>query len=266
LTLTLMSAIAGCGGTTADPGRQTAQVSLTANPSTITPVLCPIERCGSVAGQIEAVTTVTIRETGGVAGRVDDIRMTLRRTSDNGLITEGLFTPATQTRFAANGTVSMQIAVHYDVAQGTSPATLTLAMAGTDDNNHQVAANGTVPVNVYAPPGVIAIAGTYQIVQRAIETTCGDTGTPASVTGTVNHTPGATPFVLSDSGGTTFTGNVQQNGTFTANAVFGPDSGGQTYTQRLEGTFTASGFTARLNVDVTPRNCRFARDWTGTKQ
>lgn len=117
-----------------------------------------------------------------------------------------------------------------------------------------------------APPGTLAIAGTYQIVQRAVETTCGDTGTPATVTGTVTNTPGAAPFVLSDTGGTTFNGTLQSNGSFTATAVFGPDSGGQTYTQRLEGTFTATGFTARLNVDVSPRNCRFTRDWTGTKQ
>lgn len=115
-------------------------------------------------------------------------------------------------------------------------------------------------------PGVLTVAGTYQIVQRAVETTCGDTGTPATVIGTVTNTPGTTPFVLSDTGGTTFNGSVQPGGAFTATAVFGPDATGQTYTQRLEGTFTSSGFTARLNVDVTPRNCRFTRDWTGTRQ
>lgn len=116
------------------------------------------------------------------------------------------------------------------------------------------------------PSGTPTIAGSYQIVQRTVETTCGDTGTPPAVVGTVTNTPGTTPFVLRDSGGTTFNGDVQANGAFTATAVFGPDAGGQTYTQRLEGTFTATGFTARLNVDVSPRNCRFSRDWTGTKQ
>ena len=109
------------------------------------------------------------------------------------------------------------------------------------------------------------IAGTYQIVQRAVETTCGDTGTPATVNGTVTTTAGTDAFVMRDTGGTTFNGTVQANGQFTANAVFGPDASGQTFTQRLEGTFTTTGFTGRLNVDVSPRNCRFARDWTGTK-
>ena len=109
------------------------------------------------------------------------------------------------------------------------------------------------------------IAGTYQIVQRAVETTCGDTGTPATVQGTVTTTAGSDAFVLRDTGGTTFNGTVQSSGQFTANAVFGPDGSGQTFTQRLEGTFATTGFTGRLNVDVQPRNCRFARDWTGTK-
>src|SRR5262245_52803941 len=109
------------------------------------------------------------------------------------------------------------------------------------------------------------IAGTYQIVQRAVETTCGDTGTPATVQGTVTTTAGSDAFVLRDTGGTTFNGTVQSNGQFSANAVFGPDTSGQTFTQRLEGTFTTTGFTGRLNVDVQPRNCRFARDWTGTR-
>jgi hypothetical protein len=114
-------------------------------------------------------------------------------------------------------------------------------------------------------PTAIVPAGTYQIVQRTVDNTCGDTGTPPNVQGTVTQTQGSTAFVLRDTGGTTFTGDVQSDGSFTANAVFGPDSAGQTFTQRLTGTFTASGFTARLVVDVTPRNCRFTRDWTGTK-
>lgn len=115
-------------------------------------------------------------------------------------------------------------------------------------------------------PGVLQVAGQYRIVQQTVDNTCGDTGTPATVTGTVTHTPGAGTFVMADSGGTTFTGTVQPSGDFTATAVFGPDSTGNTYTQRLDGRFTTAGFSGRLGVDVAPRNCRFTRDWTGTKQ
>ena len=123
---------------------------------------------------------------------------------------------------------------------------------------------GSAPTN--PTPAVLQIAGQYGIVQQPVDNTCGDTGTPPAVTGRVTHTPGAETFVLADTGGTTFTGTVRSTGDFTATAVFGPDSTGNTYAQRLEGRFTTTGFTGRLGVDVTPRNCRFTRDWTGTKQ
>jgi hypothetical protein len=115
-------------------------------------------------------------------------------------------------------------------------------------------------------PGVLQVAGTYQIVQRAVQSSCGDSGTPIPVTGTVTHTPGASTFVLADTGGTTFNGTVQSSGDFTANAVFGPDARGSTFTQRLAGRFAATGFGARLDVDVSPQGCAFSRDWTATKQ
>ena len=83
--------------------------------------------------------------------------------------------------------------------------------------------------------------------------------TGASCGGGGTHTPGAEAFVLADTGGTTFTGTVRPTGDFTATAVFGPDATGNTYTQRLEGRFTRTGFTGRLGVDVSPRACRFTR-------
>ena len=114
---------------------------------------------------------------------------------------------------------------------------------------------------------VLQVAGQYQITQQGIETSCGDGGaTIPSVTATVTQTAGASPFSLRDTGGTTFNGTVQSNGDFTATAVFGPDGTGNTFTQRLEGRFTTSGFTGRLSVDVQPRNCAFTRNWTATKQ
>jgi hypothetical protein len=123
---------------------------------------------------------------------------------------------------------------------------------------------GTPPTS--PTPGVLQVAGQYQIVQRTVDNTCGDAGTPPAVTGTVTHAPGADSFVLADTGGTTFTGTVRTTGDFAATALFGPDATGNTYTQRLEGRFTTTGFTGRLGVDVSPRNCRFTRDWTATKQ
>jgi hypothetical protein len=115
-------------------------------------------------------------------------------------------------------------------------------------------------------PAVLQVAGTYQITQAAVSDTCGQTGTPAAVTGTVTHAPGAGTFSLADTGGTTFSGTVQNTGDFTSTATFGPDAGGNTYMQRLAGRFTATGFSGQLDVDVSPRNCRFTRTWSAVKQ
>jgi hypothetical protein len=115
-------------------------------------------------------------------------------------------------------------------------------------------------------PGVLQVAGTYQITQTAVSDTCGQTGNPAAVTGTVTHVPGAPAFSLQDSGGTTFTGTVQNTGDFTSTATFGPDASGNTFAQRLAGRFTTSGFGGQLDVEVSPRNCRFTRTWSAVKQ
>ena len=144
---------------------------------------------------------------------------------------------------------------------GTAKLMIVSAMVATSPNC------GGGPSPPAAPtPGVLQVAGQYQIVQQTVDNTCGDTGTPPAVTGIVTHAAGADTFVLADTGGTTFTGTVRSTGDFTATAVFGPDATGNTYTQRLEGRFTTAGFTGRLGVDVSPRSCRFTRDWTGTKQ
>ena len=115
-------------------------------------------------------------------------------------------------------------------------------------------------------PGVLQLAGTYQITQTAVSDTCGQTGNPAAVTGMVTHAPGAATFSLQDTGGTTFSGTVQNNGEFTSTATFGPDASGNTFAQRLAGRFTTTGFGGQLEVDVSPRGCRFTRNWTAVKQ
>lgn len=145
-------------------------------------------------------------------------------------------------------------------ARGIRAAVLAAAVAGG------ACGSGTPPTTPPAQPGVLQVAGTYQIVQAAVATTCNDSGTPIPVTGVVTHAPGAATFTLADTGGTTFNGTVQQSGEFGATAVFGPDARGNTFTQRLAGRFAATGFTGRLQVDVTPQACAFTRDWTATKQ
>jgi hypothetical protein len=114
--------------------------------------------------------------------------------------------------------------------------------------------------------GTLQVAGTYQISQTAVDDNCGMSSAPVTFNGTVAHAPGATTFTLTDTVGTVFTGTVEANGNFIATATVGPDAGGQTYAERLEGRFSATGFSSTLRVTMTPRNCQFTRSWTAAKQ
>ena len=89
---------------------------------------------------------------------------------------------------------------------------------------------------------------------------------PVTFMGTVAHVAGGTTLTLTDTVGTNFRGTVERDGSFTATATQGPDSAGQTYSEVQEGRFTASGFSATLRVEVSPRNCRFTRSWTAVKR
>jgi hypothetical protein len=267
----LVSAIA-CGDTT-NPGgpgpgpTPQAAIQASASPSPIPLVVCPPSNCGSGGPtQAELVTTITLRESGGVGGRVTGIGVTLRRDHDNATVVSTTIAAASiLVSFPANGTVTLPFALHASQNDLTAQSTLTLVVNATDANNRAVTANLTIPVGGPATSAGLFITGNYQIVQAAVSNSCGDTGTPATVTGWVTMT-GSDSFQLRDTGGTTFTGTVGATGGFVANAVFGPDGSGQTYTQRLEGNFTSgAGFTGRLDVAVSPRNCAFTRDWTGTR-
>lgn len=141
-------------------------------------------------------------------------------------------------------------------------AAVTTVTACGGDSAPSTPTTPTIPTPTV--PGVLQVAGTYQIVQAAVSDTCGQTGAPIPVTGTVVHAAGAGTFTLSDTGGTNFSGAVERDGAFAATATLG--SGGQVFSQRLEGRFAATGFTGALAVDVSPTNCRFTRNWTATKQ
>jgi hypothetical protein len=136
--------------------------------------------------------------------------------------------------------------------------------AGCGGNTSTAPSSRTSPAG--SNPGTLQVTGTYQISQTAGDDTCGMSSATVSFEGTVAHTAGGTTFTLTDTVGTNFTGTVERDGNFTATATIGPDSGGQTYSERLEGRFTATGFSATLRVEVSPRDCRFSRNWTAAKQ
>ena len=91
-------------------------------------------------------------------------------------------------------------------------------------------------------------------------------GKPTRSSTAATATPTLCDLGLTDTVGTRFSGAVERDGNFNATATQGPDSGGQTYAGRLEGRFTATGFSATLRVDVSPRHCGFTRSWMAAKQ
>ncbi len=100
-----------------------------------------------------------------------------------------------------------------------------------------VACGGSPPTGPGPSPGpaVLSVGGQYRIDQQGVTDTCNQGTQIPSVNGTVTHTPSSFTFTMSDTGGTNFSGTVENNGNFVANAVFGPDSGGQTFTPALAG-------------------------------
>ena len=267
ISFMFVAAMLGCGDSPTEPQPQPQPaLQATAAPAPIALAPCPPASCGSSGpAQLELLTTITLRETGGVAGRVDNVVATLRGNNDNGVVATGTITAdVVRVNFPASGTATIPFAMHVNQAAVVAQSTLTLVVNATA-NSRGVSTTVTVPVSGPTTSSGLSITANYQIVQSTISTTCGDTGTPATVTGWVTLT-GPDTFQLRDTGGTTFSGSVGSDGRFSATAVFGPDASGQTFTQRLEGTFASGGgFTGRLDVSVAPRNCAFARSWTATR-
>jgi hypothetical protein len=261
-----LAALACGSGTPPTSPTLRAALQITASPSPVALAVCPPSSCGtSGPPQFEVATTLTVREAGGVAGRIDTVAITLRRNSDTAtLLTTTISSASVQVRFPANGTVTVPLAFHHAQDEITAQTTATLVVNATGDSGGAVSTTVTVPVQGPPTRSGLFITGNHQIVQTAVSTTCGDSGAPATVTGWVTLT-GPDAFQLRDTGGTTFAGTVQDDGRFVATAVFGPDAGGQTYTQRLEGLFSATGFTGTLSVAVQPRDCAFTRTWTATR-
>lgn len=136
-TLVTIAALATLAcGRSASPSA-TLAFSLTASPSPTSGGLCA--GCGAGSTERESKTTITIRETGGVAGTVTSIAMVLREDGTNAVITQGEFDAAAvaqmagTNRLAANGTLAVLCGVHYPPAQQGRVATLTYTVQVRDD-------------------------------------------------------------------------------------------------------------------------------------
>ena len=112
---------------------------------------------------------------------------------------------------------------------------------------------------------LIAVAGDYTMAVALTENTCGAVQVAALPT-RVEHTPGATQFRLTH--GLTYAGTLSNDGAFTTDAQTVTDSVGA-QTVRVTGRFTRTGLEALASVTVQPPTgaaCRYAVQWTGTKQ
>ena len=112
---------------------------------------------------------------------------------------------------------------------------------------------------------LIAVAGDYTMAVALTENTCGTVQVAALPT-RVEHTPGATQFRLTH--GLTYAGTLANDGSFTTDAPTVTDSLGA-QTVRVTGRFTRTGLEALASVAVQPpaaAACRYAVQWTGTKQ
>lgn len=142
-------ALAACGGSSPSAPRQ-ARVALAADPSPVQEAPCG--GCGAATQQLWAVTTLSVRETGGVGGRVSGIAVSAR--NDQGtMLGEGRFDAAGlaalagSSRLEANGSLEIpQLGPHYDRSLGGRPATLSLTLQLDDDAGHRVEASLDVPV------------------------------------------------------------------------------------------------------------------------
>jgi hypothetical protein len=113
---------------------------------------------------------------------------------------------------------------------------------------------------------VIQVAGTYPTAVTLGENSCGTVTVMPNPT-VVAHTPGATRVTLTHVG-TSYSGPLAADGTFTTEAVTVRDSAGTASTIRIAGRFSATGFDAQVTVDVQPASgaaCRYIVRWVGTK-
>jgi hypothetical protein len=144
----LLSMLGGCGSDSSG----SAALSLSVSPNPIQEGPCPVAHCGPLPNQSEATGTLRVRETGGVGLGLTAVAMTLRADGSGAVVAAGQHDAAAITQLAgtarveANGELGVPLGVHYDVAAGGQPATLTLTVSGTDDRGHSLTGATTVPV------------------------------------------------------------------------------------------------------------------------
>jgi hypothetical protein len=121
-----------------------------------------------------------------------------------------------------------------------------------------------------APTPALRVAGNYDVVKTLVSDTCG--GIPAQVSNpaTVQHTPGASTFVLTDHGTRDLPGTVDAGGAFQIPAVTAIVHGSIPAVDTFEGgRFTTQDFSVRSTTDLQASAegpaCRMVLQWEGRK-
>jgi len=125
--------------------------SLSANPNPI--IEAPCAGCGAGSTDKWAVTDLAIQETGGVAGTVTSIGLTLVENGSNTVIASGEFDAGGVVFFAGsnrlpgnNGLVAHNIGVHYPQSFAGRFSTETYTVHITDDNGTQITSTFSIQV------------------------------------------------------------------------------------------------------------------------
>jgi hypothetical protein len=142
-------ACAGCQNSVSVPTLPDAVFQLSANPASIVATECPPSTCGVGSDEVEAITTMLIRETGGGTATLEGFAVTVRRDSDNAPILNATLGIGAGTRITFRQTVNVPFAVHFPRAAAASAMTLT-ATANLRDEKGQVPVFATVTVPVAA--------------------------------------------------------------------------------------------------------------------
>jgi hypothetical protein len=151
----LMFAVAGCGGSAAPggptPAGPTAVVTMTANPNPVAGGLCGAN-CGNLAGEREALTVLTFRETAGVGATViSGGSQELRNGATGAIIARTTLDPADfvrdggTARLPASGQLVFRAGVHYPAPHAGVAATFNFAVRMMDDNGHTLTVTLSVP-------------------------------------------------------------------------------------------------------------------------
>ena len=140
-------ACAGCQNSVSVPTLPDAAFQLSANPASIVATECPPSVCGAGSEEVEAMTTMVIRETGGGTATLEGFAVALRRDSDNALILNTTVGIGAGTRITFMQTVNVPFTVHFPRVAAASAMTLTATANLRDDKGRlPVFATVTVPV------------------------------------------------------------------------------------------------------------------------